>query len=110
MAWLGERWELRDGDELVGVITIEDQDFPWLSGPFEALPGFARWAPLFDASATLLDEISDSDDAAEWERWERLYDRISGALTLVAPHEPVTDFLLHVEDGWASFRWLSTER
>lgn len=108
MVWLGERWELRDGDELVGVITIEDQDFPWLSGRFEALPGFARWAPLFDASSALLDEISDSDDAAEWARWEQLYDRISGALTLVAPNEPVADFLLHIADGHASFRWLST--
>jgi hypothetical protein len=29
-------------------------------------------------------------------------------LTLVAPNEPVTDFLLHIEGGHASFRWLST--
>jgi hypothetical protein len=108
MAWLGERWELRHGDELLGVITVEDQDFPWLTGRFEESPGFARWAPLFAESSALLDELSDSDDAAEWERWERLYDRISGALTLVAPNEPVTDFLLHIEDGQASFRWLST--
>lgn len=105
MGWVGERWELRHGDEPIGVITIEEQDFPWLSGRFDASPGFARWAPLFDASQRLLDEISDSDDAADWERWEQLYERISGALTLVAPNEPVAEYLLHVEDGRAWFRW-----
>jgi hypothetical protein len=30
MTWVGERWSLRRGDELVGTITVEDQDFPWL--------------------------------------------------------------------------------
>jgi hypothetical protein len=29
-------------------------------------------------------------------------------LTLVAPNEPVTEFLLHIEGEQASFRWLST--
>jgi hypothetical protein len=105
MVWVGERWELRHGDELVGTITIEDQDFPWLSGSFAAEPGFARWAPLFAAEQRLLDEISERDDPEEWDRWERLYSQITDALTLVAPNEPVAHFLLHIEDGKAWFRW-----
>jgi len=105
MAWLGQRWELRHGDELVGAITVEDQDFPWLSGSFAAEDGFARWAPLFAAERELADELADRDDADLMDRWERLHDRIAESLTLVAPHEPVAHFLLHIEDDKAWFRW-----
>jgi hypothetical protein len=101
MGWLGERWELRHGDELVGTVTVEDQDFPWLSGSFAAESGFARWAPIFAAEL----EVLDRDLPDEVERWEQLYERISGALTLVAPNEAVADFLLHVDGGRAWFRW-----
>ena len=103
MGWMGEQWELRHGDELVGTITIEDQDFPWLSGSFVAEPGFARWAPLFAAELALLDR----DQPGEVDEWGQLYEQISGTLSLVAPDEPVTDFLLHIKDGQAWFRWLS---
>jgi hypothetical protein len=107
MAWIGERWELREGASVLGVITIDEQDFPWLSGRFAAEPGFARWAAVFAESSRLLDELADVDDPAGWARWEALYDRISSALTLVAPSEPVSDFLLHVDGSEASFRWTS---
>ena len=103
---MNERWELREGDEVLGAITVDDSDFPWLSGRFEAAAGFARWAPLFDEEQRLLDLVCEDDDPTGWERWERLYDRISGALTLVAPDGPVAEFLLHIEDGAARFRWM----
>jgi hypothetical protein len=109
MTWVGERWTLHAGDELVGVITIEDQDFPWLSGAFTAEPAFARWAPLFAAEQALLDEVTEHDSAEGWARWEAAYDRISAGLTLTAPTEPVADFLLHIEDGRAWLRWSSEE-
>jgi hypothetical protein len=89
----------------VGTITVEDQDFPWLSGSFAAEPGFARWAPLFAAEQELLDELSNREDASTLDRWERLHDRITGALMLVAPNEPVAHFLLHIEGDKAWFRW-----
>lgn len=107
MAWVGERWELREGDSAVGVITVDEQDFPWLSGRFAAGAGFARWAAVFAESSRLLDELADVDDPAGWARWEALYDRISSALTLVAPSTPVADFLLHIDGSHASFRWTS---
>ena len=105
MSWVGERWELREGASVIGVIVIEDQDFPWLSGRFEAAPGFARWAAVFEESSRMLDSLADVDDPAGWERWEALYDRISSALTLVAPSEPVAEFLLHIDGEHASVRW-----
>jgi hypothetical protein len=109
MTWLGERWTLRHGDELVGTITIENQDFPWLSGTFTPEPAFGRWAPLFAAEQALLDEVTESDSEEGWARWEAAYERISTALTLTAPNEPVAEYLLHIEDGKAWFRW-SSER
>jgi hypothetical protein len=105
VTWLGERWTLHAGTELVGTITIEDQDFPWLSGSFEPATAFERWAPLFAAEQALLDEVTEHDSAAGWARWEAAYDRIRAALTLTAPNEPVADYLLHIEDGRAWFRW-----
>jgi hypothetical protein len=107
MAWVGEQWELREGSSVIGVITVDEQDFPWLSGSFAARPGFARWAAVFAESSRMLDELADVDDPEGWARWEALYDRISSALTLVAPSEPVADFLLHIDGSHASFRWTS---
>lgn len=101
-----ERWELREGSSVLGVITVDDLDFPWLSGSFAAAPGFARWAPVFAESSRMLDELADVDDPAGWEHWEAWYDRISTALTLVAPAGPVAEFLLHIDGARASFRWL----
>jgi len=106
MAWTGERWELREGASVLGVIAIEVQDFPWLSGPFAAEPGFARWAGVFAESSRMLDALADVDDPAGWAHWEAFYDRISSALTLVAPAGPVAEFLLHIDGAHASFRWL----
>ena len=45
-----------------------------------------------------LEMLDWDDDLEEWER-------ISGALTLVAPNEPMADDLLLMEDGKAWFRW-----
>ena len=108
MSWVGERWELREGDELIGTFTIDEQDFPWLSGAFAPEPGFARWARLFAEEQALLDQVSFSDSAEDWERWETLYTRISSVLTVVAPSTPVVDYLLHIDDGRAHLRWTDT--
>jgi hypothetical protein len=101
----GQQWELREGEQLIGTITITDQDFPWLSGSFAPEPGFARWEPVFVAEEALLKEVSVEDSEEGWERWERLYDPIRKTLTLVSPSGPVAEFLLHIEGDAAWFRW-----
>ncbi|MFJ6982810.1 MULTISPECIES: hypothetical protein [unclassified Streptomyces] len=43
--------------------------------------------------------------AAHAEAWEAVYARIGEAVELVAPDGPVAEFLLHIEDDRAWFRW-----
>ncbi|GAA2796179.1 hypothetical protein GCM10010505_24310 [Kitasatospora aburaviensis] len=96
----GGTWRLlrRNGDEPLGEILVDDGDFPWLSGHFVPAPGFAAVKPWFDESRALL-------DAEDYEGFDRSYDRIAAALTLVAPDGPVAEFLLHINGDRASFRW-----
>ena len=84
--------------ELLGEIVIDDADFPWLHGRFDPAPAFGEVKPWFDESLALL-------EAEEFERFDDAYGRIADALSLVVPPGPVADFLLHVEDGRAWFRW-----
>ena len=72
-------------------------DFPWLEGAFEALPGFAEFKPLFDCE--LPERVPD---------WEEVYAKIQDRLSLYDPDGPVAEFLLHVEDDRAWFRWSDT--
>ncbi|MCP2353790.1 hypothetical protein HD597_000810 [Nonomuraea thailandensis] len=96
----GEVWRLMRQDDLIGEITIEDADGPWLSGRFVAGPAFPDLEPLFQQELALLDTLDE-----EYERWETIYDKITRVVRLVAPHGPVAGFLLHVQDGEAWFRW-----
>ncbi|MFI1359655.1 hypothetical protein ACH4TV_39675 [Streptomyces sp. NPDC020898] len=94
----GEVWRLERDDALVGEIVIEDADFPWLSGRFVPEPAFVEVEPWFAESLALV-------EAEEYERFEDAYDRIAHGLNLVSPEGPVAEFLLHIRDGHAWFRW-----
>lgn len=95
---VGQVWQLRRGDELVGEITVEVPDFPWLSGTFTPTPAFEEVKPLFDEELALLE--------AEEPAWERAYRRINDSLSLIAPGgQTVAEFLLHVQGTSAWFRW-----
>ncbi|MET8704673.1 hypothetical protein ABZW10_38325 [Kitasatospora sp. NPDC004723] len=98
MSEAGEVWRLLQEDGLVGEIVIEEADFPWLSGRFEATPAFAAWRPLFDRELALL-------EAEDWDQWEPVIDQICGNLLLAAPTGPVAEFLLHIDGDQAWFRW-----
>ncbi|MEV4596777.1 hypothetical protein AB0K15_05185 [Amycolatopsis sp. NPDC049253] len=97
----GEVWRLVRGEELVGEIVVEEADLPWLRRRFVPQPTFAEVKPLFDQELELIE--SGLEDHLE--AWEQIYDRIAGTLRLLSPHGPVAEFLLHVEDGNAWFRW-----
>jgi hypothetical protein len=98
---VGDVWRLLRGEELLGEIVIEDGDFPWLSGRFRPQPAFAEVKPLFDEELGLVESGSDEDIEA----WESVYERITGSLSLVAPHGLVPEFLLHIQGDEAWFRW-----
>jgi hypothetical protein len=94
----GEVWQVRGAEEPVGDILIDDADFPWLSGRFTAGPGFAGVRELFARDRALVEE-------ERWQEWEEAYDEIRRRVSLIAPSGPVPEFLLHIEDDRAWFRW-----
>ncbi|WP_449060343.1 hypothetical protein [Planomonospora algeriensis] len=98
MGFVGGIWRVLRGRELVGEILIEDADFPWLSGHFTPGPAFAEVKPLFDRDLELMEE-------QRWDEWEEVYEEIRKAVSMVAPSGPVAEFLLHVEEDRAWFRW-----
>jgi hypothetical protein len=95
------RWRLQRGQTLLGEIVVEDSDFPWLRGAWVPTSHFEEVRGLFDAELALLesDELGDE--------WERLYQRIQDAGVRI--HYPdggcVPEFLLHIKNNEAWFRW-----
>ncbi|WP_424893213.1 hypothetical protein [Streptomyces sp. XH2] len=90
-------WRLLRGDTLVGTITVDDGDFPWLAGRFAAEPAFEGVRPWFEELLAVL-------AADDFDRFDAAYDPIAEALTLVSPTGPVGEFLLYIEGDEARFR------
>lgn len=86
------------GSTLVGTITVDDGDMPWLCGRFSPEPAFSQFRPWFDEINTLF-------EAEEFKRFDDVYDRIDDALILVSPAGTVAEFLLHIDQDRAWFRW-----
>ncbi|MET7769588.1 hypothetical protein [Nocardia sp. NPDC005366] len=102
MSWnSGETWRLVRDEELLGEIVIESGDFPWLSGRFLPQPAFDDVKPLFDQELALIESGVDNHIG----EWERIYARITDALSLLSPRGPVSEFLLHIQGDEAWFRW-----
>ncbi|MEV4921502.1 hypothetical protein [Streptomyces roseoverticillatus] len=91
-------WRLLHGDALVGTITVDGGDFPWLVGRFAAEPAFEEVRPWFEEVLAVLE----TDD---FDRFDAVYDPIAEALTLVSPEGPVSEFLLYIEGDEARFRY-----
>ncbi|MCK7622770.1 hypothetical protein MUU72_06575 [Streptomyces sp. RS10V-4] len=100
MAYIGEIWRVERGTDVVGEITVTQADFPWLNGRFVPGPAFAELRPHFARELALLDTLDDDPTA-----WEEAYARASDGVRLIAPDGPVAEFLLHIEDDAAWFRW-----
>ncbi|MFG3072139.1 hypothetical protein [[Kitasatospora] papulosa] len=91
-------WQLLHGGTLVGTITVDEAGMPWQCGRFFPEPAFSQFRPWFDELNAIL-------EAEEFERFDDAYDRIESALVLVSPTGPVGNFLLHIDQDRASFRW-----
>ncbi|MFK4101949.1 hypothetical protein ACI2L1_18100 [Streptomyces sp. NPDC019531] len=101
MGFEGQVWQVRGGGEPVGDIVIDDADFPWLSGRFTPGTAFGGVRDLFARELALME----LDDEARQEEWEAAHDEIRRRVSLIAPHGPVPEFLLHIDGDWAWFRW-----
>ncbi|MFF2042757.1 hypothetical protein ACFVVX_20230 [Kitasatospora sp. NPDC058170] len=84
--------------EIVGEIVIEEADFPWLHGRFVPGEAFPAVQPLFARSLAL-------SEAEDWEAFDAAYEEITSTVSMVSPAGPVAEFLLHIQDDEAWFRW-----
>ncbi|MGK5544074.1 hypothetical protein ACSNOH_04985 [Streptomyces sp. URMC 127] len=91
-------WLLLRGDTLVGTITVETSDLPWLVGRFAAEPVYEEVRPWFDEVLALL-------EADDFDQFDAAYDLIAENLTLLSPAGPVSEFLLYIEGDEARFRY-----
>ncbi|MDX3854163.1 hypothetical protein [Streptomyces sp. AK02-01A] len=98
MGFEGQIWRLVRGGEPLGEIVVTEADLPWLRGHLIPRPAFAKVKPWFEESLALA-------EAEDYERFDESYARIARRLSLVAPSGPVAEFLLHVQNDRAWFRW-----
>ncbi|MCX5204527.1 hypothetical protein OG897_24110 [Streptomyces sp. NBC_00237] len=98
MADIDTEWRLLHGGDLIGTITVDDIDMPWYRGRFLPERGFGQFKRWFDEVNVLVGD-------ADFGGFEAAYDRIEHALTLLSPHGPVAEFLLHIDQERAWFRW-----
>lgn len=94
-------WTLRAEAKVVAEMVVDDGDFPWLHGTFTALPGFEDYASLFAEEVRLL-HTPERDETS----WGAVYSQITEVLTLYDDEGvAMADFLLHIEDGRARWRY-----
>lgn len=95
-------WRLRQGDRLIGTLTLEGVDMFWTDCHFEPAPAWDDLRPLF---AVLRDAWVRGDGEAARAADEAI--RAEG-LILVPDDggDPITDFLIRIngETGTARFR------
>src|SRR5215468_3300757 len=96
-----DRWILKTGSEVLGSLTFNEQDQPWVVCSFQAEPAFAKYESYFKEELRLLD----LDDITSW---EQAYSAINGLGLVLEPvnqeEGKITDFILHVREGEAWFR------
>jgi hypothetical protein len=99
MSGSDEVWRLFAGDEVVADLVVTGGDFPWLEARFEAQPAFEAFRPLFDAEWA-------ATDSQDWDRADELYREVKKTFRLAdADGVEVAEFLLHVQDHEAWWRW-----
>jgi hypothetical protein len=100
-----EHLHLIRGETLLGKLSIYEFDMPWVRAKFEPTPAFADAKPIFDREVALLD----TGDEDGWQEWELAQDEIEKmGLHLVETSNGtiITQFLLHIENNEAWFRYI----
>ncbi len=93
--------ELKQGEQVLGTLKPYECDMPWVNCKFEPTTDFAPFKPLFDTELRLLDTAADDD-------WAEAYDKIADLDLRLVPVDggaAIKEFLLHVQDDEAWFRY-----
>jgi len=96
-----DRWILKTGSEVIGLLTFKEQDQPLVICYFKAEPAFAKYKSYFKEELRLLD----LDDMISWEQSYSAIDDLGLVLEPVDQEgEKITDFILHISGDEAWFR------
>ena len=98
-----DRWILKTGSEVLGLLTFKEQDQPWAVYYFQAEPAFAKYESYFKEELRLLD----LDDMTSWDQAYSAIDGLGLVLeSLNQEEEKVTDFILHIRHIREDEAWL----
>ncbi|MBL7495275.1 hypothetical protein I6A84_25920 [Frankia sp. CNm7] len=93
-------WQLRQGDRLVGTLTLEEIDMFWSDCHFEPAPAWEDLRPLFAASRAAWGR---GDEQAALAADEAIF----AAGLILVPNgggDPITEFLIRIDEETARFR------
>jgi len=107
MSWMlsestmSRSWNLKVGDEILGVLTRGSLDTPFVFCEFVANSPFSKYQAMFAKELALLN----SDQMAPW---EQAYSEIDALGLVLEPNdatsELITEFILHIDGNKAWFR------
>lgn len=94
------KFELWEGDVLVGNLYEYSLDFPWVLCRFEPTDTFGDLRELFDREMSLL-------KAEKWDESQSVYNEIERRVKLIDPGDPsmIESFVLHIDGNEAWFRY-----
>ncbi len=99
---MANQWNLKRGEEVLGVLTEVDIDQPWVICRFQPSSSFASYQPLFTEELKLL-------DSDEMKLWQQAYQKIDELELVLEPlnegGEVIKDFILHINGDNAQFRY-----
>ncbi len=93
-------WELRQGETIIGALTVYDEDMGWYSAHFEATPAFDRHRALFTEGT----QVRVGEDAERWQDWHARVRQLELQLVRLADSASTGDFLLYIDGRDADFR------
>jgi hypothetical protein len=95
------RYRLIRGQDVLGLLTTQGSDMPWLLGMFEPTPAFEEVQDLFQEELRLL-------DADDMDAWAKVWNKIAEPGLRLEPTdggEPIADFLVHIRGQKAWWRY-----
>ena len=94
-------YDLKQDKLLLGMLRLKDIDQPWFYCDFEPTEAFQTVQPLFTKEL----EFLNNNQMEEWEEAYQKIDDLKLSLCGKAEENVITEFLLHIEEEVAWFRY-----
>jgi hypothetical protein len=96
-------FQLKQKDRLLGTLRRYDSDFPWINCKFEPAEAFHEFKSLFDEELEFM-----KSEPFDIEAWDAAYSKIINLnleLVDLTDESLITEFLLHIKEDEAWFRY-----